>query len=114
MYASNAAIFKSSIRFISKKTLSFQEMNIVMYSLLNTTNGISDSLRWIGDYPKAKFSFKSIYKILDTQSQINSLEYANKDKNFLDNFEGKIEFKNVSFPYSTKPNQEVWKKIYLF
>ena len=41
-------------------------MNVVMNTLMTSTDGISDSLHGIGDYPKAKLSFKS------TSSNLNN------------------------------------------
>lgn len=93
------------------KTLTFEKMNVVMDSLLNSTDGISDSLHGISDYPKAKLSFRSIFGILNLPFEINAFENENKNKIFPNEFNGKIEFKDVSFEYPTKPNQKILKNV---
>ena len=71
------------------------------------------TIRGLSDYIKVRNGYKSVFRILNTTSEINALEEANKDKIFLDNetFKGKIEFKNVTFSYPTKPNMKILKNI---
>ena len=106
LFSSHSVIYKCAIKFIRKRTLTYEDMNVVMNTLMTSTDGISDSLHGIGDYPKAKLSFKSIYKTMNTPSEINAFQYANKDKQFPNIFRGKIEFKDVTFAYPTKPKQK--------
>ena len=113
LFSSHSVIFKCSIKFIRKRTLTYDDMNIVLNTLMTTSDGIADSLHGIGDYPKAKLSFKSIYKTMNTPSEINAFEYFNKDKQFPNEFKGKIEFKNVTFAYPTKPKQKILKDLSL-
>ena len=113
LFSSHAVIFKSSIKFIRKRTLTYDNMNIVLNTLMVTADGISDSLHGIGDYPKAKLSFKSIYKTMNTPSEINAFEDVNKDKQFPKILRGKIEFKDVTFCYPTKPNIKILKHLSL-
>ena len=113
LFSSHSVVYKCAIIFIKNRTLTFNSMNAVMNTLMTSTDGISDSLYGIGDYPKAKLSFKSIYKIMNTPSEINAFEYANKNKQFPEIFKGKIEFKNVTFAYPTKPKQKILKNLSL-
>ena len=113
LYVCHAVVYKCSLTFISKRTLTFDQMNNVMNTLMLATDGIADSLHGIGDYRKAKISFKSLFKIIETPSEINAFEYANKDKQFPQEFKGKIEFKNVTFAYPTKPKQNILKNLSL-
>ena len=101
LFASHSVVYKCSYIFIKKRTLTFNNMNNVMNTLMNATDGIADSLHGIGDYRKAKLSFKSLFKIMETPSEINAFEYTNKDKIFPEIFKGKIEFRNVTFSYPT-------------
>ena len=111
LFASHSVVYKCSYIFIKKRTLTFNNMNNVMNTLMNATDGIADSLHGIGDYRKAKLSFKSLFKIMETPSEINAFEYANKDKIFPEIFKGKIEFRNVTFSYPTKPNKKILKNL---
>ena len=113
LYASHAVVYKCAVKFIRNRTLTFDHMNVVMNTLMSSTDGIADSLHGIGDYPKAKLSFKSIFKIMNTPSEINAFEYYNKNKEFPSIFRGKIEFKNVTFSYPTKPKQKILKNVSL-
>ena len=113
LFSSHSVVYKCAIIFIKNRTLTFNSMNAVMNTLMTSTDGISDSLHGIGDYPKAKLSFKSIFKIMNTPSEINAFEYVNKNKQFPEIFKGKIEFKNVTFAYPTKPKQKILKNLSL-
>ena len=111
LYVAYAVVYKCSIKFIRNRTLTFYNMNCVMNTLMSSINGIADNLHGIGDYPKAKLSFKSIYKIMNTPSEINAFENINKNKQFPNLFRGKIEFKNVTFAYPTKPKQKILRNL---
>ena len=113
LFASHSVVYKCAIKFMRKRTLTYDDMNCVMNTLMSSTDGIADSLHGIGDYPKAKLSFKSIFRIMNTPSQINAFEYINKDKQFPNIFNGKIEFRNVTFAYPTKPKQKILKNLSL-
>ena len=111
LYVAYAVVYKCSVKFIRNRTLTFYNMNCVMNTLMSSINGIADNLHGIGDYPKAKLSFKSIYKIMNTPSEINAFENVNKNKQFPNLFRGKIEFKNVTFAYPTKPKQKILRNL---
>ena len=110
-YACYCAIYRASYNFIRNRTLTYDRMNIAMNLLMTSRYGISDNLLGITDYPKAKLSFRSLYKILNTPSEINAFEYVNENKQFPKVFKGKIEFKNVTFAYPTKPQQNILKNL---
>ena len=81
LYVQSAVMYKCAVKFIKNRTLTFDNMNLVTYPL-TSTKGIAQSLHGVGDYPKARLSFKSIFQILNTPSKINAFEYVNKDKKF--------------------------------
>ena len=111
MYANNATVFHYSGVFISKGTLKFENMNLAMNIVMTMTNGIAQGLHGVTDYGKAKKSFASVFKTIDTTSEINAFEEANKGKISADKLKGKIEFKNVTFAYPTKPDQKILRNI---
>ena len=110
-YASNSAAYKCAMKFIRHKTLTFAAMNNVKKTLMSYIEGTDVSIRGLSDYSKLKVAYKSIYKILNTESEINAFDYVNKDKVFPTELKGKIEFKNVTFSYPTKPSQKILKNI---
>jgi len=110
-YASNSAAYKCAMKFIRHKTLTIAAMNNVKKTLMSYIEGTDVSIRGLSDYSKLKVAYKSIYKILNTESEINAFDYVNKDKVFPTELKGKIEFKNVTFSYPTKPSQKILKNI---
>ena len=113
MYASNGTVFHYAGYFIKKGSLDFNTMNICMNVVSMTTNGVSQGLNGVTDYSKAKKAFISIYNTLDTETEINPFENAQKGKKSANNIQGKIELKNVTFAYPTKPNQKILKNLSL-
>ena len=106
-----AIAFKFAIIFIKNKTLTFENLSCVISNIANSCDGLSDILRNIGDTKKAKLSFASVFKTLDTESEISPFELNNLGKKSACNLNGKIEFKNVYFSYPTKPDLFVLKDI---
>ena len=79
--------------------------------MIMTTTGISVGLNGISDYPKAKSAFISVFQTMRTESLIPPFLKDNEGKIVPDNLRGKIEFKNVTFAYPTKPDIDVLKNV---
>jgi ATP-binding cassette subfamily B (MDR/TAP) protein 1 len=75
------------------------------------TASIAEGLNGVSDYSKAKKAFGSVFNILDTESLLNPFLEAQQGKIEPDNLKGKIEFKNVSFSYPTKPENKILNDI---
>ena len=103
-YGSNSAAYKCAMTFIRHKTLTFAAMNNVKKTLMSYIEGTDTIIRGLSDYSKVKIAYKCIFKILETPSEINPFEDMNNDKISPYNIKGKIEFKNVTFSYPTKPD----------
>ena len=112
-YASNSVAYKCAIIFIRNKTLTFSAMNNVEKTLMSYLETTDITIRGLSDYIKIRNGYKSVYRILTTKSEINALEKNNKNEiNLVDNnFKGKIEFRNVTFSYPTKPNLKILNNI---
>jgi ATP-binding cassette subfamily B (MDR/TAP) protein 1 len=80
-------------------------------SLVMMIAGISVGLNGISDYPKAKRAFISVFKTMKTKSLIPPFLKDNQGKVEPDNLRGKIEFRNVTFAYPTKPDIDVLKNV---
>ena len=111
-YSTQATLVKSSFDFIKNQTLTYSNSLCALNCLL-TVGGICHSLMLLAELPKAITAFKSLFRILQTPSEINAFEEANKDKSFPSEFKGKIEFKNVTFAYPTKPDNIILKNLNL-
>ena len=111
-YACRATLIKCSFIFMKKQTLTYDNMICTLNCLL-TLGGICHSLMLLAEIPKARTSFRSLFNIIKTPSEINAFEEENKDKLFPEEFKGKIEFKNVTFAYPTKPENVILRNLSL-
>ena len=103
---------KCSYLFIKNQTLNYEDMMCALNCLL-TMGGICHSLMLLAELPKAREAFRSLFRILRTPSEIIAFEDVNKDKQFPSEFKGKIEFKNVTFAYPTKPENIILNNLSL-
>ena len=67
----------------------------------------------LAELPSAIASFKSLFRVLKYPSEINAFEEVNRNKSFPSIFKGKIEFKNVTFAYPTKPENIILRDLSL-
>ena len=111
-YACRATLIKCSFIFMKRQTLTYDNMICALNCLL-TLGGICHSLMLLAEIPKARTSFRSLFNIIKTPSEINAFEEENKDKLFPEEFKGKIEFKNVTFAYPTKPENLILRNLSL-
>ena len=86
-------------------------MTICVALSVTISVGCANGLKGLVHISKAAKSFDSIFRILDTKSEIDVTKEGNKNKISAKNIKGKIEFKNVSFAYPTKPGVNVLKGI---
>ena len=110
-YACNATAFYAAKEFILRFTLNFNDFMYASCSLVMMIAGISVGLNGISDYPKAKRAFISVFKTMRTQSLIPPFLRDNQGKIEPENMRGKIEFRNVTFAYPTKPDIDVLKNV---
>ena len=111
VYASSATVFHYSYVFMKKHTLNMNTMNETMNTVMMLSNGVSQNLTGITEYSKAKKAFASVFSTLNTKTLIDPSEEANRGKVDPKDFKGKIEFKNVTFAYPTKPDQKILRNI---
>ena len=110
-FASNSVASKAGIIFIRHRQLRFDTIVNVRSTLMSYIDGIYFRVRGFWDYSRIKLAYKSIYRILNTPTEINAFNEANKDKISIKQLKGKIEFKNVTFSYPTKPKKKILKEV---
>ena len=110
-FCSKATIYHSASVFIRNETLVFEDMTVCVALSVTISIGCDNGLKGLVFLSRAKKSFDSIFRILDTKSEIDVSKEGNRDKISAKNIKGKIEFKNVSFAYPTKPGVNVLKGI---
>ena len=111
VYSSNATVFHYSYEFIADRSLSFDDMTLSSSIIMLLTNGISDNVMGLSNFSKAKTAFDSCFSTLDAKTEIDTSVEANEGKVKATNLTGKIEFKNVTFAYPTKPDQKILRNI---
>ena len=92
-------------------SLSFGSMMVCLNTSMFVARGCGEGLRGVADYKKAKLAFINLFTTVDTLPRIDATEEGNKNKIEPINLKGRIEFRNVTFAYPTKPNQNVLKNI---
>ena len=110
-FCSKATIYHFASVFIRNETLVFEDMTVCVALSVTVSIGCANGLRGLVFISKAQKSFDSIFRILDTKSEIDVSKEGNENKISAKNVKGKIEFKNVSFAYPTKPDLNVLKGI---
>ena len=110
-YCCNATIFYAAKEFMLRFTLNFDDFMHTSSTLMMMITGISVGLNGISDYPKAKRAFISVFQTMETPSLIPPFKRDNEGKIVPENLRGKIEFRNVTFAYPTKPDIDVLKHV---
>ena len=110
-FCSKATIYHFASVFIRNETLVFEDMTVCVALSVTVSIGCANGLRGLVFISKAQKSFDSIFRILDTKSEIDVSKEGNENKISAKKIKGKIEFKNVSFAYPTKPDLNVLKGI---
>lgn len=87
---------------------SAENMNNAIFCVLTAAFGINNAQMYLRDIDKARESLISIYKVLNTKSEINPFE---KGVGINNDFKGKIEFRNVVFKYPSRPDSIVLNNI---
>ncbi|KAI3841081.1 hypothetical protein MKX03_001275 [Papaver bracteatum] len=82
----------------------------VFFALIFTGVGVASSSSMSSDTTKAKSSAASVFTILDQIPKINS---SNDSGMTLEDVEGRIEFKHVSFKYPIRPDVQIFRDICL-
>ena len=110
-FCSKATIYHFASVYIRNETLKFEEMTVVISLSVTVSIGCANGLKGLVHMSKAEKSFDSIFRVLDTPSEIDVSKEGNKDKISAKNIKGKIEFKNVTFAYPTKKDLTVLNGI---
>jgi ATP-binding cassette subfamily B (MDR/TAP) protein 1 len=110
-YFGISAVFKLTLHLLKKRNTTFERLMNCLYSISNSIDSLTSILRNMGDSNKAKLAYKSVYDTLDTEITISPFYNNNWYKISPDNIKGKIEFKNVTFSYPTKPDKLILKDL---
>ena len=110
-YSCVATLIHFAKKYILEFSLTFNDFLFSIAPIMLMVAGISEGLNGISDYPKAKRAFISVFKTMKTNPLIPPFLEDNKGKIIPENLKGKIEFRNVTFSYPTKPEIDVLKNV---
>ncbi|XP_026446433.1 ABC transporter B family member 21-like [Papaver somniferum] len=105
-----AASFYIGGRLVEDGQTTFPKVFRVFFALIFTGVGVASSSSMSSDTTKAKSSAASVFAILDQIPKINS---SNDSGMILEDVEGRIEFKHVSFKYPIRPDVQIFRDICL-
>ena len=104
-------LFELAFTLLKSKKITFAKLLKTLYVTINGIDSLSSTLRNMGDSNKAKLAYKSVFDTLDTEVKISPFYNNNWYKISPENIKGKIEFKDVTFSYPTKPDKLILKGL---
>ena len=113
MFCGNACVFYAAKTYILNGDIDSETMAFAMNIVMTGGGGIGNAISQLGDLKKAFVAFKSVYSTLDNDSLIKPFYNDNLDKVDATKIKGKIELKNVSFAYPTRPDSIILKNVTL-
>jgi len=111
MFATYAAVFYAGAAFINNGTLTLSNMLQSIFSLLFASFGLSQAQQYFGKMSKAKEALVNIYRTCDKHSNIDPFDEKNQTLKKPKVIQGKIEFKNASFSFPSRPKEAIFENF---
>ncbi|OQR89107.1 ATP-binding Cassette (ABC) superfamily, partial [Thraustotheca clavata] len=100
-------VFWYGAKLIHHDTITFDQMTRTLMAVMMAAQGMGQTAGWMGDADAAKKAAKQIFAIVDRHPTIDSSKV--NDGIVPSSIEGRIEFKDVTFCYPTRPHIKVLK-----
>ena len=110
-FIANICVYSAAKKFLLDGSMDTEIMTIIMTLVNISLQQLVNSMGELGNVKKANAAFRAIYSTLETKSLIPPFSDDNKGKITAMNINGKIEFKNVSFAYPTRPDNIILKNV---
>ncbi|KAL0890136.1 hypothetical protein Bca101_014119 [Brassica carinata] len=110
LYCTNALCFVIGAVLVQQGRATFGQVFKVFFALTITAIGVSQTSALAPDSNKAKDSAASIFDILDSKPKIDS---SSDEGTTLQNVNGDIEFRHVSFRYPMRPDVQIFRDLCL-
>jgi ATP-binding cassette subfamily B (MDR/TAP) protein 1 len=106
-----AVLFYAGAQFMvnSDTPMSLGDFLKGIYCIIFAAFGLGQAQQYLGDMGKAKDALLNIFKTIDEPTQIDPLEI--RTQCVTKEIEGKIEFRNVTFSYPTRPDVKVFENL---
>ena len=110
-FLANSCVYYAAKHFLIDGSMDSENMNIIMTIVNISIQQLVSSMGELGNLKKANEAFRAIYSTLETNSLIPPFKLDNEGKKTAINISGKIEFKNVTFAYPTRPENIILKNV---
>ena len=110
-FLANSCVYYAARHFLIDGSMDSENMNIIMTIVNISIQQLVSSMGELGNLKKANEAFRAIYSTLETNSLIPPFRFDNEGKKTAINISGKIEFKNVTFAYPTRPENIILKNV---
>lgn len=112
MFIIYSIIFYAGGSFMYQGTLTVKNMFRAIFSILFAGFGLGQAQQYVGDMSAARSAIVNIFNVLDEPSSIDAIEISKQNTSKKpESFKGKIEFKNVTFAYPSRPDVIVFEDL---
>jgi len=101
-----AVLFYAGGQFMLKGYLTLKSMMSAIFAILMSAFGLGMAQQYIKDYSESRTALMNLTRVLDEKTEIDPYEDGKVEADKMD-FQGEIEFDNVTFSYPTMKNRIV-------
>ncbi|ETM47963.1 hypothetical protein L914_07447, partial [Phytophthora nicotianae] len=110
LFATYSLVFWYGGKLVDDREINFKELMRTLMAIMMSAQGIGNATSFMGESDNALKAGKAIVELHDRQPPIDSFQEGGRR---IDKLQGKIEFKNVTFRYPTRPEITVLKNYNL-
>ncbi|ETI48243.1 hypothetical protein F443_07711, partial [Phytophthora nicotianae P1569] len=110
LFATYSLVFWYGGKLVDDREINFKELMRTLMAIMMSAQGIGNATSFMGESDNALKAGKAIVELQDRQPPIDSFQEGGRR---IDKLQGKIEFKNITFRYPTRPEITVLKNYNL-
>lgn len=110
LFATYSLVFWYGGKLVDDQEISFKELMRTLMAIMMSAQGIGNATSFMGESDNALKAGKAIVDLRDRKPPIDSFQEGGRR---IDQLQGKIEFKNITFRYPTRPEITVLKNYNL-
>ncbi|OQR96465.1 ATP-binding Cassette (ABC) Superfamily [Achlya hypogyna] len=106
MFFAMAFLFWIGGYMISHGIISFEQMFMVLMSIMMSSFGVGSAVQSLGERGKVAAAASNVFSLIDRAPRIDATSTAGR---VLERVEGRIEFERVQFAYPARPDSRVYR-----